>query len=555
MTTRAVLYARVSSDDTRNDGRNLRGQLDMCREYALKHGWSIVAELPEDDRGASGASLELPQLNRLIEMARASEIDVVIVREIDRFSRRLAKQLIIEEELKRFGVRIEYVLGEYPDTPEGNLMKNVKASVAEYEREKIAQRMTRGRRLVVKNGGIMLHGNKPPYGYLVSSDGKNLVIHEPEAEIIRLIFTWYAEGDENGHKLGSNAIAHRLTEMRVPTWEDIHGYNSKKRGSGKWSAGVIVRTIGRETYLGRWHYGRRKNGQMNPKENWLELEVPALVTPELWKKAQAQKEHNKERSKRNGKCQYLFARRIKCGVCGTRVYGVARPTKNKLYLYYYCNMKRSDYAIKRECNLGDFRADHVDSLVWEWVRSLLADPVTLNKGLDVYRAQQQDAMRPLVERLSVAEKLLDENRRQLDRLLDLYLSGDFPREMLVERKTQLERTVDLLEQERVGLTAQLSDRTLSKEQVESVQRYATQVAEGLDQADVDFTLRKQIVEELNVRVTLTIEDGQRVIHAQCVLGKQQMVLNTSRPIISRQSPNGSEENLLSIATTSSQNEV
>ena len=61
MTKRAVLYARVSGDDRGSDGRNLAGQLDMCREHAERQIWRIVAELAEDDRGASSALFELPQ--------------------------------------------------------------------------------------------------------------------------------------------------------------------------------------------------------------------------------------------------------------------------------------------------------------------------------------------------------------------------------------------------------------------------------------------------------------------------------------------------------------
>ena len=142
MTKRAVLYARVSGDDTRNDGRNLAGQLDMCREHALKKGWQVVEELAEDDRGASGASSQPAPARSSAADGQNREIDVIVVREIDRFSRTLAKQLIIEAEMKRHGVSIEYVLGEYPDTPEGNLNKNLKAVIAEYERVKIAERMS-----------------------------------------------------------------------------------------------------------------------------------------------------------------------------------------------------------------------------------------------------------------------------------------------------------------------------------------------------------------------------------------------------------------------------
>ena len=113
MTKRAITYARVSGDDRGKEGRNLVGQLAMCKEYALNQGYPIIAELAEDDRGASGASFELEQLGKILELAHDRAFDVLIVREVDRLSRNLAKQLIVEEWLKRNGVSIEYVLGEY----------------------------------------------------------------------------------------------------------------------------------------------------------------------------------------------------------------------------------------------------------------------------------------------------------------------------------------------------------------------------------------------------------------------------------------------------------
>jgi site-specific DNA recombinase len=199
---RAVLYARVSGDDTKNEGRNLDGQIQMCREYAERHGWSVVAELAEDDRGASGAELDLPRLNEMLGMARRGEFDILVVREIDRLSRSLPKQLFIEDELKKHAVRVEYVVGEYADTPEGNFMKNVRAAVAELERLKISERAMRGRVQAAKSGSVQVAGH-PPYGYdLVKEKGKfRLQINEEEAQIVRLIFRWYTEGDEDGEWL------------------------------------------------------------------------------------------------------------------------------------------------------------------------------------------------------------------------------------------------------------------------------------------------------------------------------------------------------------------
>lgn len=208
---RAVLYARVSKDDRGKDGRNLDGQLEMGQEYANEKSYRVIAELSEDDKGASGAEIDLPQLNRIRDMARNREFDVLIVRELDRLSRSLAKQLIVEEELNRYGVRIEYVLAEYDDTPEGRLQKHIRATIAEYEREKIKERMNRGKRLKVKSGSVIVAG-RPPYGYRLVKDDKAmwLEIVEDQAPIIKLIFTWYLEGASLWE------IGRRLDEMQVP---------------------------------------------------------------------------------------------------------------------------------------------------------------------------------------------------------------------------------------------------------------------------------------------------------------------------------------------------
>jgi site-specific DNA recombinase len=189
---RAILLGRTSYDDRDTDGRNLQGQLDMCREYALRKGYVIVAELTEDVRGVSGAIIYTPELARALEMVRAGQADVLVLRELDRLGRSLAKQLIVEQDFNRADAEIEYVLGSYPDTPEGGLMKHVGASVAEYERLKIAERTTRARRAIAQSGGVVSHG-KTPYGYQVVQGKHEFAVNEAEAQVVRLIFEWFTQ--------------------------------------------------------------------------------------------------------------------------------------------------------------------------------------------------------------------------------------------------------------------------------------------------------------------------------------------------------------------------
>ena len=263
-------------------------------------------------------------LGQVLEMAEAGKFDVLAVRELDRPSRNLAKQLIVEEELERHGVDAEYVLGDYPDTPEGRLNKHIRATIAEYEREKINERMIRGRRQKVKSGSIVCYP-RPAYGYRVGEvNGKTtLVIHEPEARIVRLIFEWYVVGNGEGGLVSIFKITQKLTEMRVPTRPDTHGL-PKERGMGEWARSTVCGMLKNETYAGTWHYG-------TDPDTRLSVEVPAIVSRRVWETAQVRKKANQRQSQRNTKYEYLVGRRVDCGSCGLRM---ASRTSGPDHSYY-----------------------------------------------------------------------------------------------------------------------------------------------------------------------------------------------------------------------------
>jgi site-specific DNA recombinase len=526
MSKRAVLYARVSYDDRDTDGRNLQSQLDMGRERCAEKGYRIVAELPEDDRGASGADFDLPQLNKALEMARAGEFEVLIVRELDRFARGLAKQLIVEGEFKRAGIEVEYVLGEYPDTPEGNLNKNIKAVIAEYERLKISERMVRGRRQKVKAGNVLV-SQRPPYGYRVTEkDGKTtLEIHETEAAIVRLIFTWYTKGDGERGPMGLSTIASRLTKMHVPTFTDTGTRKPglpKLRGYGDWGRGAVHGILTNEVYAGIWRYGKKNGHLKNPDDHVLTVSVPAVIFRETWGAAQSQREANRLNYRNEPKYDYLLRRQLTCGTCGAKMKTLGSKRKTKVTLYYRCSTRNNrDY--NRSCNAPTFRADRVDAVVWDWVKEMLFDPDRLAQGLENYQAEQDKANEPLRARLAVVASLIADNREQLERLLDLYLSGSFPKEMLIQRKTQLETTIEALEREQAGLLAQLETRTLTDDQIQSLQEFAAKTRVGIELAD--FQTRRGIIEALDVQVTLVVENGEKIAYVQCVLpGRERVCL-------------------------------
>jgi site-specific DNA recombinase len=528
MTKRAIIYGRVSYDDRDTEGRNLRGQIDMGREWAAEHGYSVLCELPEDDKGASGASFELPQLGKALEMSRGGEFDVFIVREIDRLSRNLAKQLAVEAEFKRHDVEVKYVLGDYPDTPEGRLNKNIRATIAEFEREEINIRMTRARRNKVKDGSVMTHG-RAPYGYrLVTThkvkDGKtlkdrefSLEIFEPEARIVRLLFEWYAV-----ERASQAEIRRRLAAMAIPTKaetggdamrEGAQGYH-KQRGRCEWARSTIHKILASETYAGAWHYSKRSGNQ-----DGLMVCVPATVDRDLWEQAQRVKHANKANMARQPKHDYLMRGQLICGHCGSKMVCTPNYSHGAIYLYYHCQAKRH-YA--RQCTLGarTFSAREVDAAVWAWVHELLSHPELVEEGFTTYEAARAHEDAPRRERLDVLDELIAEHRGQLVRLLDLYLAGEFQRDMLTDRKQRLESTLAALEKERGAMGDRIAADTLTAQQKADIRRFTEKAAKGLAAADSDFKARRRLVELLDITATLAFEDGAKVVYARCVLGER-----------------------------------
>jgi len=64
MPKRAVVYARVSTDDQAKHGYSLASQLEACRKYVADRGWKLAAEIT--DGGVSGATLDRVGLDRIM---------------------------------------------------------------------------------------------------------------------------------------------------------------------------------------------------------------------------------------------------------------------------------------------------------------------------------------------------------------------------------------------------------------------------------------------------------------------------------------------------------
>lgn len=135
---KVALYARVSTHDQQPEM-----QLRELRDYCQRRAWQIVGEYV--DVGVSGAQERRPELDRLLADCRKRKVDAVVVYRYDRFARSLRQLVNALEEFR--ALRIDFISlheGVDTSTPNGRLVFGIFASIAEFERELIRERVRSG---------------------------------------------------------------------------------------------------------------------------------------------------------------------------------------------------------------------------------------------------------------------------------------------------------------------------------------------------------------------------------------------------------------------------
>jgi site-specific DNA recombinase len=387
------------------------------------------------------------------------------------------------------------------------------------------ERSKRGKRGKAESGFVVV-GARPPYGYRVKAESHKawLEIDKEEERIICLVYQWYVYGDETGKCLSILEIARRLTKMRIPTRGDKQAHVAKKREWGIWSGAMVRHILTNETYTGTWYYGKTRmvdDGQARPtkakrgfgkqvarpRDEWIAVTVPSIINAQVFRAAQERLSLNKEQAQRNARREYLLGRRLHCAKCGYTYVGRTRREKNR---YYICN--GGQQIPVKVCNMPNFRGDLVDETVWQWVKDIIQHPESLAEGLLNIQEETNRANQALLDRLSIVEAQLAETEVQLSRLLDLYLSGDFPKEILVERKTRLEETVANLRKEHADLSSHINTVMITDEQLAEIEGFCTGVRDGLDNAA--FEDKRRLFDLLDVRGTLAVENGEKVVYVK-----------------------------------------
>jgi site-specific DNA recombinase len=172
---RAILYARVSTEEQARSGYSLPQQLEALREYAAREGYEILEEVM--DPGQSGASLERPGMDRVRDLVVTGGVSVVLAQDRDRFAREPAYHYLLRKEFEEHDCKIRALNDRGDDSPEGELTDGILDQLAKYERAKTAERARRGRLRKVREGKIIAT-HTPAYGFAYNASRDGYLVNE-----------------------------------------------------------------------------------------------------------------------------------------------------------------------------------------------------------------------------------------------------------------------------------------------------------------------------------------------------------------------------------------
>lgn len=402
ITKRIAVYIRVSTEEQVDKfGLDLQKEAILAMIKSKSHTQEPFILAGEEyiycDDGVSGTVPleERPAFSQMIEdITFAPEgkkpFDAVAVYKIDRFARKLTILMDVVDFFTQNDVQFVSVSESIDtSTPFGRAMLGFLGIIAELERDTIVERTQAGREQALSKGVHM--GNASKFGF-IKDENKRLKVFRKEADVVELIFEIFVNA-----KMSVYEIAEWLTKNEYVTPDVSAIQNHKRKGSYKnkkslfsWHPEKVRGMLQDEVYIGKAYYNKTKAGKKVPKSEWFIQEVPRIIDPVNFEKAQQllkESKHQKKISRANH--IYLLSGLLRCEACREgdsvkHLTGTNQKVKSngKKVHYYVCKGKHYLYR-DCPCQTLPIAADLIEEYVVEMCRSMLANPI------DTFKYQQK----------------------------------------------------------------------------------------------------------------------------------------------------------------------
>lgn len=473
---RIAVYCRVSSDEGMGQPfTSIEAQRTACEAFIasrVSEGWELIPER-FDDPGFTGANLNRPAMQRLLDLVGRGEVDGIVVRALDRLSRSLRDVCTVNELLSANDVFLASVTQSLDTgTPHGRLMLNMIVSFAECEREVTVER-TKAKIAATRRQGIW-RGGRPILGYDHGPEG--LVADAAEASVVRSVFSLYLEL----RSLGAVVAELKVQGIANKSWTAKDG---RVLGGQAFSKSTLSQMLSNVLYAGLVpHKGATYTGRHQ-----------AIIAPDVFQRVQELLATNNRAGTGLGTQQRhapgLLRGLLACGSCGRPMqYTTAKGDRGVVYRYVRC--------VTPSCPTKAVPAGEVESFVLSKVRGTFTDGALVTRVFDLVRAKANER----VLDLEAQRGLLHDELRDAEPLLTH--ASEAARIEAASRHAQATTTLASVEKALAEARASLVDRAT--------------VEAGLREFDSLFaclspTERAQLIASVVARVTFDGVKGEIAI--------------------------------------------
>ncbi len=436
---RVSYYARVSTEKEEQIN-SLENQVNFFREYINKNkNWTLVNSYI--DEGISGTtSRKRENFIKMIEDSKNGIFDLIVTKEVSRFSRDTIDSLFYTRKLLEYNVCV-YFLSDNIITAsnDGELRLTIMSSMAQDEVRKISERTKFGLKRAMEKGVVL--GTNNIWGYR-KENGK-LVIDENEAKLIRKIFELYVNNKWGLKKLSEELAKegyynHNGNLIHQNTLKNII-LNPKYKGyyTGGLSTVINYRTKKRN------YYSQDEIKIYKDNKN-----VPPIVSEELWEKANKKLLERSKSAKKYRKHQtiYTLSGKIFCLKHKCTYIRKIKHYKNKrdVIYWYCCNFHKT--GKKDGCN-SYLKEEYIYDLITNYLKKyeIYKEEVCKNL-LELYSKYINDDEK-VKEQIQLKKKIDNLDKKQ-EKLLDLFLDE-------IITKDEYGNKIEKIKEQKINITKKL----------------------------------------------------------------------------------------------------
>ena len=431
---RVVYYARVSTDKDAQLN-SLDNQIFYFDDFIKKHkNWMLIDGYI--DEGISGKLAEnRDSFMRMIRDAKSGKFDLIITKEISRFSRNTLDSIMYTRQLLDCGVGVYFQSDNICTLmPDSELRLTIMASIAQEEVRKLSERLRFGYKRSIEKGRVLGQDNMLGYN---KSDGR-LTVNEEEAVMIRRLFELYNEG-----KIGLRGIARQLEKEGFisPNTGKMYGYST------------LQNIITNPKYKG--YYCSRKTASVDfrdskqhrmPEEEWIvhkDENIPAIVTEEAWDKANATyKQRGKKMREQGGSfsARYPLSGKLICGEHDVSYHRhIYKSKKNGEQEVWNCKLYRLKGKVDG-CDSPTIYTSEISKILYEVYQDIYKNRDRVTQQLiDVY---SKSGGTDFTKDIAAAEKEITALGAKKDKLLDLLMCDTITKDEFKKRNDQMNAEIE-----------------------------------------------------------------------------------------------------------------